>query len=76
VLPIFFQKEINNMVTIHQTASKNKEKVKNTKISHPISIHLSKAAMQVAKNNLKAFESQSDEAFLIRAEINRKLRTL
>ena len=37
--------------------------------------HLSQAAMQVAKNNLKAFESQSDEAFLIRAEINRKLST-
>lgn len=36
----------------------------------------SHAIMDVAKNNLKEFESQSDEAFLIRADMERKLSSL
>jgi hypothetical protein len=37
---------------------------------------ISKAALSVAKANLKEFESKTDEAFLVRAEINRKLSSL
>lgn len=36
----------------------------------------SKAVMEVAKNNLKEFESRSDEGFLLRAEMERKLSSL
>jgi hypothetical protein len=36
----------------------------------------SEALMQVAKNNLKEFESRSDEDFLLRAEMERKLNLL
>lgn len=38
--------------------------------------HISKATMSVAKANLKEFESKTDEAFLVRAEIDRKLSSL
>ena len=44
--------------------------------SHRASSYLSKAAMEIAKNSLEEFKSQSDEAFLLRAKINRKLGTL
>lgn len=37
---------------------------------------LSAALREVAKKNLEEFKSQSDEAFLIRAEMDRKLRSL
>ena len=36
----------------------------------------SRAVMEVAKSNLKEFESHSDEAFLIRADMDRKLSSL
>lgn len=38
--------------------------------------HFSKAILAIANTNLKEFTSQSDEAFLIRADINRKLSIL
>ncbi len=38
--------------------------------------HFSKAVLDVAKKNLKEFESQSDEAFLVRADMDRKLSSL
>lgn len=38
--------------------------------------HFSPAIMEVAKNNLKEFESQSEKAFLIRADMDRKLSSL
>lgn len=56
---------------------KNKEKAKQVnQPSHNQRPLFSQAAMRVAKNNLKQFESQSDEGFLVRAEINRKLSSL
>lgn len=36
----------------------------------------SKAMLKIAKENLKEFEVQSDEGFLVRADINRKLSSL
>ena len=36
----------------------------------------SKATMEVARRNLKEFKAQSDESFLIRAEIDRKLYSI
>lgn len=36
----------------------------------------SEAVMKVAKDNLKEFESRSDEAFLVRADMERKLSSL
>ena len=38
--------------------------------------HFSKAMLTIAKTNLKEFESQTDEAFLIRADMERKLSSL
>lgn len=38
--------------------------------------HFSKAVLDVAKKNLKEFESQADEAFLVRADMDRKLSSL
>lgn len=38
--------------------------------------HLSPAMKEVVKNNLKNLESQSDEEFLLRAEMDRKLSSL
>ncbi len=38
--------------------------------------HISKATLSVAKANLKEFESKSNEAFLLRAEMDRKLSSL
>lgn len=38
--------------------------------------HFSKAMLTIAKTNLKEFESQTDEAFLIRADMDRKLSSL
>jgi len=38
--------------------------------------HLSKATIKVAKRSLKEFESQTDEGFLTRAEMDRKLSSL
>ncbi|HAT1820087.1 TPA: hypothetical protein I8Z14_000570 [Legionella pneumophila] len=38
--------------------------------------NISKATMNVAKANLKEFESKTDEAFLVRAEMDRKLSSL
>lgn len=38
--------------------------------------HFSKAVLDVAKKNLKEFESQSEEAFLVRADMDRKLSSL
>ncbi|MFI4937905.1 MAG: hypothetical protein ACHQJ6_05285 [Candidatus Berkiellales bacterium] len=37
---------------------------------------LSPALMEMAKRELEEFESQSDEAFLIRAEMDKKLSSL
>ena len=55
----------------------NKENFKHDeKSSHQERPHFSQAAIQVAKNNLKEFEYQTDEAFLVRAKINRKLSSL
>ncbi len=38
--------------------------------------HFSKAVMAAAKTNLKEFASQADEAFLVRADMDRKLSSL
>jgi hypothetical protein len=38
--------------------------------------HFSKAMLTIAKTNLKEFETQTDEAFLVRAEMERKLSSL
>ena len=38
--------------------------------------HFSQATMEVAKRDLKEFESKTEEAFLIRAEMDRKLNSL
>ena len=38
--------------------------------------HFSKALLSIAKTNLKEFESQTDEGFLIRADMDRKLSSL
>ena len=38
--------------------------------------HFSKAMLTIAKTNLKEFESQTDEAFLVRADMERKLSSL
>lgn len=38
--------------------------------------HFLKAMLTIAKTNLKEFESQTDEAFLIRADMERKLSSL
>lgn len=38
--------------------------------------HFSKATLSVAKANLKEFESKTDEAFLVRADMDRKLSSL
>ena len=38
--------------------------------------HFSKALLSIAKTNLKEFESQADEGFLIRADMDRKLSSL
>jgi hypothetical protein len=35
--------------------------------------HFSKALMKIAEANLKKFEAQADEDFLIRAKVNRQL---
>lgn len=51
--------------------SKNKQ---NKKLSKRPTF--SKALMRIAKANLKEFELQTDEAFLVRAEIDRKLNWL
>ena len=40
---------------------------------HP---HLSPAFMEMAKRDIEEFKSQSDEAFLIRAEMDKKLSSL
>jgi len=36
----------------------------------------SPAIMEIAEANLREFEAQSDEAFLVRADMNRKLSSL
>lgn len=38
--------------------------------------HFSHATIEVAKRNLEEFKSQSDEGFLIRADMDRKLSSL
>lgn len=38
--------------------------------------HFSKATLEVAKRNLEKSKAQSDEGFLIRAEMDRKLSSL
>lgn len=38
--------------------------------------HISKATLNVAKANLREFESKADEAFLVRADMDRKLSSL
>jgi len=38
--------------------------------------HFSPAIMKIAETNLKKFEAQSDEGFLVRAEMDRKLSSL
>lgn len=38
--------------------------------------HFSPATLEVARKNLKELELQSDEDFLIRAEMNKKLSAL
>jgi len=43
---------------------------------HHTKPYISKATLSVAKANLKEFESKTDEAFLIRAKIDRKLSSL
>lgn len=44
--------------------------------SHPKVNSFSPATVEVAKRTLEKFEKQSDEAFLIRAEMDRKLSAL
>lgn len=58
----------------HKKAHAKRESTTATKNSR--STAFSEAIMQVAKNNLKEFESRSDEDFLLRAEMERKLSSL
>ena len=55
------------------TSSKNETSRTNEKSQRRP--HFSKAMLTIAKTNLKEFESQ-DEAFLIRADMERKLSSL
>lgn len=50
--------------------------LKNETKQHHEKPHISKATLSVAKANLKEFESKSNEAFLLRAEMDRKLSSL
>lgn len=61
-----------NVVSDHKKDHKKTASLRHT----PTTIHISKAAMDIARNDLKKFEVQSDEAFLVRAQINRKLNFL
>ena len=58
-----------------QSTALKKETARSSKKSHQRP-HLSKAVLSIAKTNLKEFESQTDEAFLIRADMDRKLSSL
>ncbi|CAB4144604.1 hypothetical protein UFOVP459_44 [uncultured Caudovirales phage] len=46
--------------------------MKDHKSSHRERPHFSQAVMAVAKANLKKYEEEADEAFLLRADIDRK----
>jgi|GEM_PF-6084533 len=53
-----------------------KKETTRTSAKAPQRPHFSKAMLTIAKTNLKEFESQTDEAFLVRAEMERKLSSL
>lgn len=53
-----------------------KNQTSRTSEKSPRRPHFSKAMLTIAKTNLKEFESQTDEAFLIRADMDRKLSSL
>jgi hypothetical protein len=58
-------------------SDRKKDHEKTVSLRHtPTTVHISKAAMDIARDDLKKFEVQSDEAFLVRAQINRKLSFL
>lgn len=56
----------------HHKCASSKKTTKNEKSSHHARPHFSQAVMDIAKANLKKFQSETDEAFLIRASIDRK----
>lgn len=56
--------------------NQSKSITKNIKTVEHKRPHFSPATMEVARSNLKKFHEQSDESFLIRAEMDRKLRSL
>ena len=64
------EKEMNRQNT---TSKKEAKQTSTKRCERP---HLSKATMDIAKTNLKQFESQADEAFLVRADMDRKLSSL
>jgi len=53
-----------------ETKSKTASRSKNERS------HFSPAIMKIAENNLKKLEAQSDEGFLVRADMDRKLSSL
>lgn len=63
-----------------KTADKMLADIKNNRISATdscsFSLSFSSAAMEIAKYELEKFEKQSDEDFLARAKLDRKLSSL
>ena len=66
-------KEVRTMSSQKTASNKPARRQEPQRCERP---HFSRAIMEVAKSNLKEFESQSDEAFLIRADMDRKLSSL
>lgn len=61
---------------MNKKIAKSKQKNKQQDAERNVRPYLSPAIREAAKVSLRQFQSQSDEAFLIRADINRKLSSL
>ncbi|WP_298626255.1 hypothetical protein [uncultured Legionella sp.] len=61
---------------MHKRNTSSKNETSRTSAKSQQRPHFSKAMLTIAKTNLKEFESQTDEAFLIRADMERKLSSL
>ncbi len=60
----------------HNKCATSKKAAKSDKSSHRERPHFSQAVMAVAKANLQKFQDEADEAFLVRAAIDRKWSAL
>jgi hypothetical protein len=56
--------------------TKQKQSIKCGSVRQEERRSFSRATIEVAKRNLEEFKSQSDEGFLVRAEMDRKLSSL